>query len=129
MIPLGDIDLRREIRLETGIVGHRRERPRVRRVYTAKIEGRLSDVTVAVYQGEGAEEVCYNLLSPYMFSPTFGGMARGHGTILAASVRESPYFCAENLLFSHPNFVQICRFASSSTIHAAVFNDGVLTMF
>jgi hypothetical protein len=56
---VGDIDLLREIRLDiTGVVDHRRERPRVRRVYTAKIEGRKSDVTVAIYQGEGAQEVC-----------------------------------------------------------------------
>jgi hypothetical protein len=57
---VGDIDLLREIRLDnTGIADCRRrhERPRVRRVYTAKIEGRKSDVTVAVYQGMGAQEV------------------------------------------------------------------------
>lgn len=59
MIPLGDIDLHREIRLEGhfGVVGPRHERPRVRRVYSAKIDGRKPKATVAVYQGEGAEEV------------------------------------------------------------------------
>jgi hypothetical protein len=65
MIPLGDIDLQREIRLDnhTGLVDHQRKRPRVRRLYTAKIDGQMSDLTVAIYQGEGAEAVCYNLLS------------------------------------------------------------------
>jgi hypothetical protein len=59
MIPLGDIDLQREITLDnTGVVNHRRERPRARRIYIAKIDGRQADVTVAVYQGQGAEEVC-----------------------------------------------------------------------
>jgi hypothetical protein len=57
MIPLGDIDPRREKKLnrETGVV----ERPRrcIRSVYSAKIRGQLSDMTVALYQGEGAEEV------------------------------------------------------------------------
>jgi hypothetical protein len=57
---MGDIDLLEEIHLheETGIVGrHHPERTRVRRVYSAKIEGRKSGVTVAVYQGDGAGEV------------------------------------------------------------------------
>jgi hypothetical protein len=85
--------------MDTGIVNHRREPPRVRRVYTAKIEGQQSDVTVAVYQGKGAEEVCYNLLSRYMLSPTFSGMARGHGTLLTASVGGIPCSSAINSLF------------------------------
>jgi hypothetical protein len=60
MIPIGDIDLLEEIHLkkETGIVGrHHPERTRVRRMYSAKIDGRKSGVTVAMYQGDGAEEV------------------------------------------------------------------------
>ncbi|KAJ7906399.1 hypothetical protein B0H13DRAFT_2506341 [Mycena leptocephala] len=46
MIPMGDIDLLEEIHLnnETGVV------------YSAKIDGRKSGVTVALYQGDGAEE-------------------------------------------------------------------------
>jgi hypothetical protein len=62
MIPMGDIDLLEEIHLnnETGVVGfHHPERTRVRRVYSAKIDGRKSGVTVAVYQGDGAEKVLY----------------------------------------------------------------------
>ncbi|KAJ7211859.1 hypothetical protein C8J57DRAFT_1483764 [Mycena rebaudengoi] len=44
MIPLGDIDLQHEIRLNnrTG---------RVRRVYAARVKGRQSNMTVAMYQG------------------------------------------------------------------------------
>jgi hypothetical protein len=61
-IPVGDIDLLREIRLDNTFVDYQRERPRVRRVYTAKMEGRKSEVTVAIYQGEGAQEVCYLVL-------------------------------------------------------------------
>jgi hypothetical protein len=65
MIPMGDIDLLEEIHL-TGIIGrHHPERTRVRRVYSAKIDGRKSGVTVAVYQGNGAEEVCCILFSWY----------------------------------------------------------------
>ncbi len=68
MIPMGDIDLLEEIRLdnEKGVVGyHHPERTRVRRVYSAKIDGRKSGVTVAVYQGHGAEEVPHILFSWY----------------------------------------------------------------
>ena len=66
MIPMGDIDLLEEIHLkkETGVVGRPHpERTRVRRVYSAKIDGRKSGVTVAIYQGEGAEEVSSLVLS------------------------------------------------------------------
>jgi hypothetical protein len=63
MIPLEDIDLRHEIRVDgdTGVV----ERAVVRRVYSARVEGRKSKFTVAMYQGNGAEEVCCILFSPY----------------------------------------------------------------
>jgi hypothetical protein len=61
MIPLGDIDLQHEIHLDdkSAVVGcHHGERARVRQVYSARIDGRKSGVTVATYQGDGAEEVC-----------------------------------------------------------------------
>jgi hypothetical protein len=60
MIPLGDLDLQND----TGIISRHREggRSRVRRVYSARVEGRNSSVTVAMYQGHGAEEVCRVLL-------------------------------------------------------------------
>ncbi|KAJ6518082.1 hypothetical protein C8R47DRAFT_5544 [Mycena vitilis] len=51
-IRLGDIDLR-ELRLERGRV-HGRQSPS--RVYAARVEGRNSDVTVAIYEGRGAKE-------------------------------------------------------------------------
>jgi hypothetical protein len=61
MIPLGDIDLQHEIRLNkvegSAVVGRRRERASVRRVYSARIDGRNTPTTVAMYQGPGAEEV------------------------------------------------------------------------
>lgn len=58
-IPLGDIDLRSEIRMdrEYGVVNRRRVRACVRSMYTARIDGRNSDMTVALYQGRDAEEV------------------------------------------------------------------------
>ncbi|KAF8186097.1 hypothetical protein K438DRAFT_1973468 [Mycena galopus ATCC 62051] len=57
-IPLGDIDLRREIRQDFTFarLDRRSERKCVRRVYSAKIEGRPSDMMVAIYQGTDSEE-------------------------------------------------------------------------
>jgi hypothetical protein len=63
-----DINLLEEIRLdnETGIVGRQHpESTGVRRIYCARVDSRKSGVTVAVYQGNGAEEVCYVSFSWY----------------------------------------------------------------
>jgi hypothetical protein len=59
MIALGDIDLQHEIRLNDifGVVDRLCERSWVRRVYSAKIDGRKSGMTVAMYQGKKAKEV------------------------------------------------------------------------
>ncbi|KAJ7147410.1 hypothetical protein C8R43DRAFT_530072 [Mycena crocata] len=57
MIPLGDIDLQHEIRLGngTGVVGRRSRGTCVRRMYSAKIHGKMSNMTVALYLGDKAE--------------------------------------------------------------------------
>jgi hypothetical protein len=70
MIPLGDIDLQHEIRLDKGssVVGHKRLGGRVRRVYSAKVKGLESNMTVAMYQGGGVEEVWFILFSGHIFS-------------------------------------------------------------
>ncbi|KAJ7752999.1 hypothetical protein B0H16DRAFT_1836187 [Mycena metata] len=54
-IPLGDVDLRREIRVDSasGIV---KFSPPARRVYSARIHGNPSNTTAVLYQGERAEE-------------------------------------------------------------------------
>ncbi|KAJ7190482.1 hypothetical protein B0H12DRAFT_1172646 [Mycena haematopus] len=98
MIPLGDIDLRHEIRLkDTGIVDYDRDRARVRRLYSAKIEGRKLTLTVAMYQGNGAEEQWRKDVAKYM------------------SMR-------------HPNIIQIYGAASSGGMHAAIFNDDLIPL-
>ncbi|KAJ6556379.1 hypothetical protein B0H19DRAFT_1377102 [Mycena capillaripes] len=57
-IPLGDIYLLDEVGSERGAhtIGRLRERVSVRRVYSARVEGRQSNAMVALYQGDGAEE-------------------------------------------------------------------------
>ncbi|KAJ7906404.1 hypothetical protein B0H13DRAFT_2506356 [Mycena leptocephala] len=69
MIPMGDIDLLEEIPVNnrTGVIGrHHPERTRVRRVYSARVDGRKSGVTVAMYQGDGAEEEWHQDIANYM---------------------------------------------------------------
>ncbi|KAJ7829340.1 hypothetical protein B0H13DRAFT_1916576 [Mycena leptocephala] len=68
MIPIGDIDLLEEICLnnETGVVGRHHPETRVQRMYSAKIDGGKSGVTVAVYQGNGAEEEWRQDIANYM---------------------------------------------------------------
>ncbi|KAJ6462992.1 hypothetical protein C8R45DRAFT_940651 [Mycena sanguinolenta] len=50
-IPLGDIDLQREIQFDgcSGVAS-------LRRLHSARVEGKASDVSVAVYQGAGAKQ-------------------------------------------------------------------------
>ncbi|KAF7337103.1 hypothetical protein MVEN_02147900 [Mycena venus] len=100
MIPVGDIDLQHEIRLDsfTGAVERRREHTRSRRLHSAKIEGRKSPVTVAIYQGDGAKE----------------------------SVEEWQQDIVKYMSARHPNIIQIYAAASSKNIHATVFYDDLV---
>ncbi|KAJ6522066.1 hypothetical protein B0H19DRAFT_1386735 [Mycena capillaripes] len=65
MIPVGDIDLQREISVRsTGVVDRQSERQGVRRLYSARLGGQ--NTTVAIYQGPGAEEEWRQDLAKYM---------------------------------------------------------------
>ncbi|KAJ7366411.1 hypothetical protein DFH08DRAFT_167291 [Mycena albidolilacea] len=66
MIPLRDIDLQHDIQVDQGVVAHQRRRGCVRRVYSAKVKGQKSKVTVAMYQGNGAEEEWRRNIVKYM---------------------------------------------------------------
>ncbi|KAJ7022940.1 hypothetical protein C8F04DRAFT_1240493, partial [Mycena alexandri] len=103
MIPMGDIDLQRELIVseKSGAIAHQlgRERNCVRRVYSAKLEGRSTDLTVAMYQGDGAEEDWRHDIETYM------------------SLR-------------HPNIVQMYGTASSGAImYATIFHGGATLAF
>ncbi|KAJ7233590.1 hypothetical protein B0H12DRAFT_1143574 [Mycena haematopus] len=67
LISLGDIDLQDEMRV-AGPLGmvRRRNGGRVRRVYSAKVVGVKWKMTVAVYQGDGAEEEWRAQISRYL---------------------------------------------------------------
>ncbi|KAJ6459474.1 hypothetical protein C8R47DRAFT_1226611 [Mycena vitilis] len=98
MIPLGDIDLLREIHLNDSEANRpQRERACVKRMYSAKVDGRKSRTTVALYQGDGAEEEWRQDIAKYM------------------SCR-------------HPNIIQICGAATSGNIHAALFHSDLVPL-
>ncbi|KAJ7023131.1 hypothetical protein C8F04DRAFT_190542 [Mycena alexandri] len=100
-IPIGDIDLQRQIRVNevrvdegSGII-FREARDCVRRVYSAKVEGRKADMTVAIYEGEAADEEWQRDIAKYM------------------TVR-------------HPHILQVCGAASSGRIHATLFHGDLI---
>ncbi|KAJ7229320.1 hypothetical protein B0H12DRAFT_232269 [Mycena haematopus] len=101
MIPMGDIDLRHEIRVDewTGAISmnYQRERARIRRIYSARVKGRKSSVTVAMYQGSGADEEWRQDVAEY------------------TSAR-------------HPNIIQISGAASSIGIRATLFSDDLIPL-
>ncbi|KAJ7134148.1 hypothetical protein C8R46DRAFT_1139701 [Mycena filopes] len=99
MLPLGDIDLRRELRIDrirvaddSGVVP-RGLRRCVRRVYSAKVQVPQVGMTAVIYEGDNAEEEWRGDIARYM------------------AVR-------------HPNIMQIFGAASSGVVHATVFHDG-----
>ncbi|KAJ6523916.1 hypothetical protein DFH09DRAFT_1190084 [Mycena vulgaris] len=62
-IPLGDLDLRQEI--HGSMVNRRSRRGYARRIYHARIDGRNSKMTIALYQGKAAEKVWWHELKNY----------------------------------------------------------------
>jgi hypothetical protein len=55
-------------------------------MYSARIDGRNTAVTVAMYLGDGAEEVqCYILFSQYGVSLISGGVAPGYCEVYVGS--------------------------------------------
>ncbi|KAJ7050608.1 hypothetical protein C8F01DRAFT_678646 [Mycena amicta] len=96
-IPLGDINLQRELRVDGRSVSvyRRREHGCVHRVYSARVEGRKAGMTVAIFQGDNAEE-------------------QWSQTVL------------EHSSLRHPNVVQLYGVSSSSGVHATVYHDELI---
>ncbi|KAJ7679419.1 hypothetical protein DFH06DRAFT_510807 [Mycena polygramma] len=116
-IRLGDIDLR-DLRLDTAsdLAGHPGESRSTRRVYTARVEGRKSNMTVAIYQGNGAEEVSYVTVLLHANFTRINTQDWREDVALYTSLR-------------HPDFVQLWGLTptSRSGIHAAVFHDDLIS--
>ncbi|KAJ7017093.1 hypothetical protein C8F04DRAFT_481137 [Mycena alexandri] len=68
MIPMGDIYLQQqlEVKGESGVISWRGQRRCARQVYSAKIDGRTPEMTVAVYRGDKAEEAWRRDIALYM---------------------------------------------------------------
>ncbi|KAJ7120210.1 hypothetical protein C8R44DRAFT_877658 [Mycena epipterygia] len=96
-IPLGDLDLRNEIRLENGgVVTRQYGRGTARRIYSARIDGKQSDMTVAVYEGKNAEETWKCELAKY------------------SGLR-------------HPNIMQLYGAVNSGGLYAMIFHDDLVS--
>ncbi|KAJ6561625.1 hypothetical protein B0H19DRAFT_1068379 [Mycena capillaripes] len=83
MIRLEDIDLLSQLNLhnDSGVVGRQQERRGVRRVYSAKIVGRTTNMTMAIYQGDGAEEEWRQHIATYMSICGAANANKMHATI------------------------------------------------
>ncbi|KAF7378379.1 hypothetical protein MSAN_00264200 [Mycena sanguinolenta] len=119
MIPMGDIDLRRVIRVgePTGVAYSQQSRACIRWMHSAKarIDRRTKRVTVALYQGNDAEEEWRQDIAKHM-------------SLRQVLSTFSLPICFLTHATSHPNIVQICCVASSNGIHATVFNDDLIPL-
>ncbi|KAK7006312.1 hypothetical protein R3P38DRAFT_3037830 [Favolaschia claudopus] len=96
-IPLGDIDLQREIYVKDGsrIVYPCRRKQGLRRVYSARVHESPSNFTAVVYEGEDAEKTWNEDVARY------------------TSIR-------------HPNVLQIFATAQTGNIHATIFHGDII---
>ncbi|KAF7326724.1 hypothetical protein MSAN_02500400 [Mycena sanguinolenta] len=96
-IPLGSIDLRNEIRLDSAscVVFRDHTQRHIRRMYAARVECRSAPMTVALYEGDHAEEEWKNSVSVHS-------------------------------RLRHPHILQIYAAASASGLHATVFHDDLI---
>jgi hypothetical protein len=131
MIPMGEIDLQHEIRAgnEPGLVYRQHQLGHARRMYSAKVEGRRSSKTVAIYRGDHAEEVgqicSFSLISPDSVLQEWRRDIANYMAVRSVSYKA---FAGQGLSYtpSHPNIIQLHSAASSNNIHATVFYDGVI---
>jgi hypothetical protein len=84
VIPLGHINLLGEIGLDRGggVVHQKNGGNSVRRMYTARVHGCRSNMTVALYQGDGAEDVgfMFSRANPVFIVPHRDGGSTFHDT-------------------------------------------------
>ncbi|KAJ7640009.1 hypothetical protein DFH06DRAFT_1216333 [Mycena polygramma] len=99
IIPLGDVDLRRQLSVEgTHYLTPRRWKNSVRRVYSAKVVGQEAAVSVAVYEGKAAKQHWQDDIS-------------------------------QQLWIRHPNFVQIYGTVESHAgVYATIFYDELIPL-
>jgi hypothetical protein len=89
-IPLGYINLLQEIGHHRGadVVHQKNGGNSIRRMYTAHVHGCKSNMMVALYQGNSAEDVCcFCFLELIVSSLPFTEMVEVHLTICRSSVR------------------------------------------
>ncbi|KAF7369652.1 hypothetical protein MVEN_00296200 [Mycena venus] len=124
---LGDIDLQAEICINygTSVLNFQRKGACVRRVYSAKVEGRKSGVTAVLYQGNGAEEEWRRDFEKYS-SLRHPNIVQIYGTVIAGDIHATLFhgdlipFEQFLDLYRHSPCVQVLIFAHCSLeFHAA----------
>ncbi|KAJ7300934.1 hypothetical protein DFH08DRAFT_122002 [Mycena albidolilacea] len=113
MIPLGDIDLRHEIQVDQGVVGRRRGQGCIRRVYSAKVQSRKSDFTVAMYQGDGAEEDWRQAIAEHV-SIRHPNIIQIYGTVHSGGIYATLY---HDELVPFRQFLDSYRYSHFATVY------------
>ncbi|KAF7344095.1 hypothetical protein MVEN_01699200 [Mycena venus] len=111
MISMGNIDLQFDHNI--GVVHRYHERPCVRRVHSAKIDGRKSDMTVAIYQGDGAKEEWRRDIEKYM-SVRHPNIVQICGTATSHNIHAT-VFHGDLIPFKH--FVNLGQHSPISTVY------------
>ncbi|KAJ7667215.1 hypothetical protein B0H17DRAFT_256865 [Mycena rosella] len=114
IVPMGDIDLGREIKIRD--VRVRPNQGCVRRMYTAKMHGRKSDMTVTIYQRRNSVEEWRDDISeisqyrhPNLVQIFGAASSNGiHATILCDELIPLAYFMD---LYRHSHFAAVCIWA------------------
>jgi hypothetical protein len=117
MFPVGDIDLKQELRLDEWIVTRQLERQRIRPIYKARVKG--ESTTAAIYQGRVAEQALQEWreeIKKYMSIR----LVFGHSA--AVSLRHR----LPNCTFRHPNILQVWGRANNGIIQATLFHGGAV---
>jgi hypothetical protein len=130
VIPLGDLNLLQEIGIDRGAdVVHRKNGGKsVRRMYTARVHGCKSNMTVALYQGNGAEDVCFlfSWVNPVLILIHRDGGSTSHDIQTFGESIHSTILMKndDGLDPRHAYLAQLYGIVNTRNLHAAVFHDG-----
>jgi hypothetical protein len=96
-------------------------------MYTARVHGCKSNMTVAWYQGNGAEDVCFLFCCVYpvfIFLHRDGGRTSHDIQTFGESVLPAILINVDGLRRRDAYLAQLYGVVNTSNLHAAVFHDG-----
>ncbi|KAJ7223346.1 hypothetical protein GGX14DRAFT_427383 [Mycena pura] len=89
-IPLGDLNLLCDLDYNSGVISRRQGQCSIRRVYSARIPGCESNMTVAVYQGDKADEKWREDISKYA-NLRHPNIVQLYGVTICSGIRATVY--------------------------------------